>query len=461
MLLSFLAALVALVIVLVSLPAYNVLMQKQLSIGRGNPVHWGALLLIAAVCGLVSGSYPSLFLSSFNPVLVLKGLKMKSGSAAWVRKGLVVFQFTVSVVFIISTLIVYQQIQHVKDRQLGFNKEHLIEIDMQHDVSGIFTAVKEDLLHTGMVENTALTDHITLRGGNTDNRFRWEGKSTDNDISIAFRNVSPEFVATSGMQVIAGRDFTDNTVAEASNVIITESMARLLGAGSAVGKVIQSPRGLEEGQYANLTVVGVIKDYVYGNVYGTRSGPVLLFCKPTGADLVYIRTRPQTNPEHALAAIETIMKKHNPAYPLSYKFVDEQFNELFQNEMLISQVSSVFAVLAIIISCLGLFGLAAYTAERRFKEIGIRKVLGASVADLTGLLSKGFLQLVLVSCLVAFPIAGWMMYDWLQSYEYRIALHGWVFAAAGAAAIVIALLTISTQAIRAALANPVHAVREK
>jgi putative ABC transport system permease protein len=458
LLMSVMAALIALVIIWISLPAYNLLMEKQLLMQLNSPVHIMALLVITVICGLVAGSYPSLYLSSFNPVFVLKGLKMKQGSAAWIRKGLVVIQFTVSVVFIISTMIVYKQLQHVKDRKLGFNKDNLMEIDMRHRIGDIFPLIRQDLLQTGLVQNVALSDHPTIRGGNTDSRFKWQGKPVDSDLSIAYRQVSAEFMATSGMQIKEGRDFDADAASESSNIIITESLAKLMGKESAVGKIIQSPRGMEEGLYKNLVVVGVVDDYVYGNMYG-KPGPVLFYCEPSKGNLLYVRIKPQANPVQLLTKIEAVMKKHNPAYPLEYKFVDDQFNNLFLNEMLISKASGVFATLAIIISCLGLFGLAAYTAERRTKEIGVRKVLGASVTRLAGLLSKDFLQLVVISCLVAFPVAWWIMHDWLQSYEYRIALQWWVFLAAGLMAIFIALITVSTQAIKAAMANPVKTLR--
>ena len=234
-----------------------------------------------------------------------------------------------------------------------------------------------------------------------------------------------------------------------------------MGKESAVGKIIRSPRGNEEGVYSNMTVVGVINDFVYGNMYGS-SGPLLYFCKPPeDANLLYVRTKSQGNLEKVLATIQTVMKKDNPSYPFEYKFVDDQFNQLFFNEMQISKVSGIFATLAIVISCLGLFGLAAYTAERRTKEIGIRKALGASVTGLVSLLSKDFVQLVTISCLVAFPAAWWIMHNWLQSYEYRIAISWWIFVLAGLAALLIALMTVSIHAIKAALANPVESLRNE
>ncbi len=455
---SLIAAVVAIIITTLTLPAFNSLMQKQLSLQLNNPIHIIALFSITIICGLVAGSYPSLYLSSFNPAAVLKGLKIKTGSAAFVRKGLVVLQFTVSVVFIISTIIVYMQIQHVKNRKLGFNKDNLIEIDMQHDVSPVFPLIKEDLLRTGLVENAALADHVTIYGGNTDDGFKWPGKPADKEISIAHRDVSTEFISTSGMKLIEGRDFGSNPEGERKNVIINKAFAKLIGEGSAVGKIIESPRGNPEGVFTPLTVIGVIDDYVYGNIYGT-SGPVIFLCRASrDANFVYVRLKAK-NTEQAIAKIETVMKKDNAAYPLEYKFVDDQFNRLFLNETLISKISGVFAALAIIISCLGLFGLAAYTAERRTKEIGIRKVLGASVTGLAGLLTKDFLLLVFISCLVAFPVAGWIMHDWLQSYEYRITISWWIFLIAGAAAILIAMITVSSQAIKAARANPVKSLR--
>src|SRR5579871_5898069 len=459
---SLMASVIAVFIIIFSLPAFNMLMQKNLSLGLSNSFHILGLLIISSICGLIAGSYPSLYLSSFNPALVLKGLKLKTGSASIIRKGLVIVQFVVSVVFIISTMIVYMQIQHVKNRNLGFNKDKLIEISPQHDISQIFPLIKNDLMQSGLIENAAIADHTTLYGGDTDNGFKWQGKSQDNQISIAHRNVSNEFIKTSGMKIVEGRDFSDNAASENSNVIINEAMEKMMGKESAVGKIIQSRRGNPKDVYTNVTVIGVVKDYLYGNMFGSEVGPLIIFCRPPEYQtFIYVRAKQQANLEQTLAKIGETMKKNNPSYPLEYKFVDEQFNKMFENETLISKVSSVFASLAIIISCLGLFGLAAFTAEQRTKEIGIRKVLGASVSGLAGLLSKDFLQLVCISCLIAFPVAWWIMHDWLQSYDYRIAISWWIFLIAGAVAIFIALFTISFQTIKTAMANTVKSLRKE
>jgi len=233
-------------------------------------------------------------------------------------------------------------------------------------------------------------------------------------------------------------------------------MAKILGRGSAIGKTMQLP-GVND-QTLHLNVTGVVKDYVYGDMYG-KPNPVILYCLPKFSSMMYVRTKSQRSIAQTLAAMEAVMKKDNPAYPFEYRFVDDQFNEMFLNEMLISKLSRVFAALAIIISCLGLFGLAAYTAERRTKEIGIRKVLGASVAGITGLLSKDFLRLVFISAVIAFPLSWWFMHKWLQSYAYRISINWWVFVIAGLLALLIALITISFQSVKAAIANPAKNLR--
>ena len=330
---------------------------------------------------------------------------------------------------------------------------------MQHNVSDIFPLIKQDLLQTGFVENAATSDHATIYGGNSDGRFRWQGKPDNTETDITFRNVSPEFISTSGMKIVAGRDFRQDGDFQKSDVIITQSMAKLISRQNVVGKVIQSARGNKDGNYTNFTIVGVIDDYVYGNMYG-KPEPVLFFCRPPDdANLLYARIKPGSNVNDALLKIGSVMKKNNPVYPFSYQFVDDQFNKLFSDVALMSRLSTIFAALAIIISCLGLFGLSAYTAERRRKEIGVRKVLGASVMAITTLLSKDFLKLVALSCLVAFPVAWYIMHNWLQNYEYRISITWLIFLTTGIGSILIALITISFQSIKAAIANPVKSLR--
>ncbi|MEO8416461.1 MAG: ABC transporter permease, partial [Ginsengibacter sp.] len=296
---SLLATVVAVLVMVLALPSFNLLVQKDLSLGLGNPIHFATLLLLALACGLVAGSYPSLYLSSFNPVFVLKGIKLKTGSAAFIRKGLIVTQFAVSIVLIISTVIIYQQIQHVKSRDLGYNKNNLVQIDAQADVVKNFPFVKQDLLNTGAVENAALADHETISGGNNTTGINWPGKTPNSNIVISQRLISGEFMSTTGMHIIEGRDFMPSDVVvmddkhmpkdslQPFNVIITQSMEKLLGTGSAIGKTMERPGN--KGTW-KLVVTGVVKDYVYGDMYG-ESAPVIFYDIAQAANLMYVRTK--------------------------------------------------------------------------------------------------------------------------------------------------------------------------
>jgi hypothetical protein len=364
-------------------------------------------------------------------------------------------------------MVIYLQVQHVKDRNLGFDKDKLVQLNLRGDMVAKFPVIKQELLNSGLFANAALADHPALHGGNNTQGISWPGKDPNSVYVISQRVVSPEYLPTMGMHLKAGRDFESTDLIQPSvfgrlkdssvtfHVLVTASMQHLLGSGSAVGKMMDysSPMGM-----MHMVVEGVVDDYVYGDMYG-QPPPVVFYCMPQGTNLLYARIKAQSDPERALAKMAGVMKAVAPGYPFEYTFVDDQFNSLFQSETLISRLSRVFAVLAIFISCVGLFGLAAYTAESRIKEIGIRKVLGASTSGITYMLSSDFLKLTALSCLVAFPTAAWMMHNWLTSYPYRIGLSWWIFVLAGAIAVLIALATVSFQAIRAALANPVQSLR--
>jgi len=448
----------AMLLVTLALTPFNMLVQKQLMLGLDNPMHMLMLVAVTLICGLLAGSYPSLYLSSFNPVAVLKGIKLKDSGAAMIRKGLVILQFSVSIILIISTIIVYQQIQHIKSRPLGFNKNNVVEMDMQGGMAKNYTAIKQDMLNTGLVSDVALADHELIYGGNNTDGLTWEGKPPGSKILISQRYITPEFMQAVGLKIIDGRNITISDTARPIRMIVTESLAKMLtrGKGSAVGKTLHF-----EGDTTQARVVGVVNDYVYGNMYG-KPDPVMFFAAaPQNTNTMFVRFKPQNSVESVLTAMQKVMKADNPAYPFDYRFTDTMFDNMFLTEALVSKLSSVFASLAILISCLGLFGLAAYTAERRTKEIGIRKVLGASVSGLAGLLSKEFLQLVIISCAIAFPLAWWRMSVWLKTYQYHIDINLWVFIAAGMVALIIALLTVSFQSVKAALANPVKSLRSE
>jgi ABC-type antimicrobial peptide transport system permease subunit len=364
----------------------------------------------------------------------------------------VIAQFTISVILIISTIIIYRQIQYARDRDLGFNKNDLVYMELQGKMFDNFNTIKNDLLETGFVENAALSSQDELQYGSNSGDFGWQGKDPNKQLLVSVDYVSPELVSTAGMHLVEGRDFYPKATVDSNNIIINETLAKAMNMKNVVGSIIT------RGDGSKYTVVGVVKDFLYNNMYASPA-PLILFCQPTYANFLSVRFKPATSLHADVAKMEATIKRDNPGYPVEYKFVDEEFDQYFKAETLIGKLAGVFATLAIVISCLGLFGLAAYTAERRTKEIGIRKVLGASTALLAGLLSKDFLQLVSIACIIAFPLAWWMMHSWLSDFEYRVQLSWWIFFAAGVLAILIALVTVSFQAIKAALANPVKSLR--
>jgi len=451
---SFIAVLLSVFLMYLLLPYYNTLVQKQLSLNIFNPRR---ILWLAGICimaGLLAGSYPAFYLSSFNPVKVLKGGKIKNSlGAVFIRKGLVTSQFSISVMLIFCTMIVYQQIQHIKMRNLGYNKDNLVYADLQENIKEHFGEVKNKLQQTGYVEDAALSLHSALQVYSYNSSFTWQGKDPGNKISIHTNSVSPEFISTMHMQLLTGRDFYSTPGIDSGSLIINESMAKLMGKEGKVGSTISVD------DY-NGKVVGIVKDFVYNDMYGAAQ-PLILFCFPKRATLLTVRFKPGVDVSKALSAATSVIKEVSPGYPVELKFLDDDFNKFFATETLIGKLAGIFAALAIFISSLGLFGLAAYTAERRKKEIGIRKVLGASALELTQLLSKEFLQLVVLSCLIAFPVAWWFMHNWLQGYQYRTEISWWIFASAGAGALLITMITVSFQTIKAAVMNPVKSLRSE
>jgi ABC-type antimicrobial peptide transport system permease subunit len=450
--LSFLAVLLSIGLLYLLLPAYNALVNKQLSIHLFQGSHWSSLLAIATATGLIAGSYPAFYLSSFKPVFVLKGIKIKT-SVVFIRKGLVIAQFTTSVILIICTVIIYQQVQHIKNRDIGYTMDKLVYMDLQGNMKKNFVFLKTRLLATGYVENAATALHDALHIYSAGDGMIWQGKDPSLKLPIHYNAVSPDYISTMHLQILSGRDFYPTFGQDSQSVIINESMAKLMGKEGKVGS------SLSNGSF-HTQVIGIIKDFVYNDIYGPGT-PLILFPDLRGATVMALRFKSNADLSKALAATESVISAENPGYPFEYHFADEAFDALFAIETLIGKLAGVFAALAVFISCLGLFGLAAYTAERRSKEIGIRKVLGASIGGLAGLLSKEFLQLVIISCLIAFPVAWWAMKGWLQDYEYRTTIHWWVFAIAGAIALVIALVTVSFKAMQTALENPIKALRSE
>jgi putative ABC transport system permease protein len=453
-LMAFLSVILSVGLTALVLPAFDTLVDKNLTFDLLNPVHLVALLAIGLLCGLLAGSYPSFYLSSFNPVAVIKGLKLKAtNGAVWIRQGLVILQFATSIVFIITTVIVSQQLQYVQHRQLGYEKEGLFYMTMQGKMNEHFEAIRNDLIHSGFVSDATMSSNAVLQLGSNTGDFDWTGKDPHKQVLITVENASPHYIPTMGMQLASGRDFHEIAAQDSTNIIINETLARIITKGDAVGSLITRNDGKNK-----FRVIGVVKDFVYNDMYQSAA-PLILFCDPADTYTLSVRLKANADLPKALTATEQILKANNPGYPFEYKFLSLEFENQFKTEALTGRLSGVFAALAIFISCLGLFGLAGYAAERRTKEIGVRKVLGASVSMLTGLLSRDFLLLVLLSCIIAFPVAWWIMHDWLKSYAYRTDISWTVFALSGVAALLIALVTVSVITIRAAMVNPIRSLR--
>ncbi len=449
---AFLSGILSIILLIILIPQFNALIGKDLSLSLANPIHIFPILAITLICGLISGIYPAFYLSSFKPIEVLKGARKQTGNASFTRKGLVVMQFSVSIVFIICTILVFQQVQHVKNRNLGMDKENLIEIPAANGtIIQNFNAIENELKSAGLIENAGLYNSHILSAGNNTSGVQWQGKAEDQDILISFRTVTPNFFETVGMKIKEGIGFSNSQDTDSTKVMVSESFATLMNTDNVVGKTINWNDQV-------FTISGVVNNYLYGDMYGS-SDPVMFFHHREGADYMYIKPSAGGNISAKLNAIEAVFKKQNPGFPFAYSFVDEAFNERFKNEQLVEDLSQIFAVLAIIISCLGLFGLSAYMAEQRRKEIGVRKVLGASVLGIIRLLSKDYLKLVFLAILISIPIAWYVMKNWLQGYAYRIEINWIVFFLAGILAISIALITVSFQAIKAAIANPIKSLR--
>ncbi|MBO9562260.1 MAG: ABC transporter permease [Niastella sp.] len=413
----------------------------------------GLVLIVCLFTGLVAGSYPAWYLSSFLPVKVLKGIMKQGSSAVNFRKVLVVSQFAISSGLIISTIIIVQQINYAKDRSTGYNYNNLITIDGTGDLGKDYQVLKQELQNTGYIDAVAKSSSTMTGISNSWSDFSWDGKDPNADISLDVVMTEWDYEKAAGLQFIAGRPFSQDYKTDSNAVILNEAALRTIGYKDPIGKTMKMGD-------QTLTIVGVIKDVLMQNPFDPVKPGVILF-NATEFQVVLVRLKNGADLRQSLAAIEPIVRKHNASRPFEYSFVDEEFGKKFATENQVARLAGIFAGLAIFISCLGLFGLAMFMAERRAKEISVRKVLGASVASLWMLLSREFVWLVLIACILASPLTFWLMNEWLQQYDYRISISGWIFAIAGVLAIVIALLTVSIQAIKAALANPVKRLRSE
>lgn len=451
-LVSFIALLICLLIVQLSLPFFNTVADKKMAIPWTNGLFWLLAVGFSLLTGLIAGSYPALYLSSFRPVAVLKGTFRASRFAALPRRVLVVFQFAVSIILIIGTIIVFRQIQYAKDRTAGYNRNGLIEINMSTpDLYRHYEALRADLLNSGAVfdMSESLGSVTSDYGGTTD--ISWRGKAPDAHPLLMSNKITHDYGNTVGWRLVQGRDFSKTFPTDSSAMILNESAVKVMGLKNPINEIVT----LGGKEYR---VIGVASDIIKASPFEPVN-PSVFTIDYKAVNVINIKLAPQAATREALRKIEAVLKKYSPAAPFDYKFVDETYGAKFALEERIGKLAGFFAVLAIFISCLGLFGLASFVAEQRTKEIGVRKVLGATVLDVWQLLSKDFVLLVFISLLIASPVAYYFMNQWLQNYQYRTAISGWVFAATGVGAVLIALITVSFQAIKAAIANPVKSLR--
>lgn len=455
-LLAFLAGIIAILIVEISLPGFNHLVDKALFIPFSNPFYWLFAITFILFTGLLAGSYPALYLSSFKPVKVLKGTFKAANALVTPRKVLVVIQFTFAIALIICTIVVVRQIKYAQSRETGYSKDNLIYVNLQGDIGKHYDLIKSELISSGAASAvTKSMSPITQR--NSDGwGYSWSG-STEQDQKIDFIRQSSEadFVKTMGVKLLQGRDIDiKNYPSDSTAVLLNEAAVKVMHLKNPIGQIIKG-NGRD-----NWHVVGVIKDFIFESPY-EKIHQLMVLGPGSWFNVLHIKLNPAKPVADDLVKVEQIFKQNNPQYPFEYKFVDEDYAKKFQDEQRISALAGLFAGLTIFISCLGLFGLATYMAENRLKEIGVRKVLGASVANITTLLSKDFLKLVVISIVIASPVAWWAMHNWLESYTYKISISVWFFVLAGVGAMLIALATISFQAVKAALANPVKSLRSE
>jgi putative ABC transport system permease protein len=451
---AFIAFILAMFLTQLALPLFNKLADKQMVILWGNKMFWLVSAGFTIFTGVISGSYPALYLSSFNSVKVLKGTFKAGRFASIPRKVLVVLQFSVSVSLIIGTIAVYMQIQYAKNRPIGYTRSGLITIDMNTpDLFGKYGIMRNDLINSGAAVNMAESSSPTTGVWSNQSAFDWQGKPPGLVPTFGFIAVTHDFGKTVGWQFKQGRDFSRD-FADSASIVVNEAAVKYMGLKNPVGQTV---RYLDNGN-RNYHIIGVIQDMVMESPFDPVK-PTIFMMDYEWANVITIKLNPNISAHASLPKIEALFKKYNPGSPFQYRFEDAEFSKKFSAEERISSLAAFFAIFAVFISCLGLFGLASFTAEQRNKEIGVRKVLGASVISLWGLLSKDFLVLVFISFFIAIPVASFVMNKWLLNYQYHTTIPVWVFVATAVAALFITLATVSYQSIKAALMNPVKSLK--
>lgn len=453
LLITSISVIISLALLILLLPVFNQVTQKQIDLPFNQVAFWVKLAAITLITGLVSGSYPALFLSSFNPVKVLKGtLKLDSGTTIF-RKGLVVFQFVLSVVLITGTIVISKQMNYIQSKNLGYDKENLVYIPLEGDLTAKYSLFKNEALQLPGIQTVTRMSDAPTNIQNGTGGVDWIGKDPNINIQFTQSSVGYDFVKTMKLKVLEGRDFSKDYATDSVGFILNEAALKRIGYKKPIGQPLTF-----WGKHGK--IIAVIQDFHFNSIHEQIKPMILRAGENENYGNILIRTRPGKTKE-ALASIEKLCKQLNPAFPFTYYFSDEEYQKLYQNEQIVDRLSNAFAFLAIFISCLGLLGLAMFTAEQRIKEIGIRKVLGASVQSLFALLSSEFLLLVIIALFIALPIAWYAAGQWLQGFAYRTPIQWWMFALSGALIIMIALATVSFQAIKAALINPIKSLRSE
>ena len=460
-LVSFFSLLLALGIAALLLPLFNQLAGKQMSVlTLFSSWLLPVLIALVIVVGCVAGSYPAFYLSSFQPVQVLKGSIAKGFKSSWLRSGLVVFQFFISIALIIGTIVIYNQLNYIRSREIGYNRDQVLVINNTYVLDRQIKTFKQEMLKISGVQSAAIAGSLpTETGHNQNGWFKDPTLDAKKVIILTDFYADQNYIPTLGMQMAAGRNFSLDFPTDSSAVIVNETAAKLLGFKNPLSETLYRPGGYaSDGSFTSKAfhIIGIVKDFNFSSMHD-KVGPLIISLGEN-----YGRVAMRINSKNIPGLISQVENKWNsmaPGQPFSYTFLDADFNKIYEAEQRTGKLFISFAVFAIFIACLGLFGLVTYAAEQRIKEIGIRKVLGASVVEIVTMISKDFVKLVLIASVIAFPVAWWMMSKWLQSFAYRINISWWVFALAGLLTIAIALITVSFQAIRAALANPVKSLR--
>ncbi|WP_026997700.1 ABC transporter permease [Flectobacillus major] len=455
-LLSVVALILSLMLVQLSLPVFNDLAEKDLQLDfLKNPLLLIAFLVFGLLVGVLAGSYPAFFLSSFNPVEVLKGKFKLAGKSISLRSGLVVFQFFISIALIIGTTVVYQQIKFIQSKDLGYAKDQLLIMRNTWSLGKNEEVFRQQILQDPRVLSVSSAGYLPAGPSDSNNSLGYPDGDDSQIMRTLEYKIDEQYIPTMGMKIIAGRNFAKDFATDSTAMIINETAAKAFGWGkNAVGHTITRLKN-NDGLKVTYRIIGVVKDFHFKSLHESIT-PLLMVSEKTYGLTIKVKGK---DVEGLLASLKNQWQKFNVEEPFSYAFMDELFEKTYQSEQKISVILSIFSGLTIFVACLGLFGLATFTAEQRTKEIGVRKVLGASVSQIVTLLSKEFLKLVMIACGFAFPIGYWLMNKWLQDFAYRIEISAWIFVLAGILALFIALLTISYQAIKAALANPVTSLR--